>query len=147
MADFRKTYGGVGLNPVRRAEAAVMSISDILRAGRDQQFSFGWRAQDYLQQKQREQLTASFQNQISSLQSSFQQEMQRQSSQFAEAQRKQQEKMQQMQQQALEAQTRQAAPQKEAQVLGGGKSMVIRPGASTRFSRPELQIKSMNVGI
>lgn len=128
-----------------RAEAAGMSISDIIRAGYDQKFFFGHRAQDYLQQKQQEQLAAGFQDKISSLQSSFQQEMQRQGAQFAEAQRKQQEKMEQMQQQALEAQTRQAAPQKQAQVLGGGKSMVIRPGASTRFSRPELQIKSMNI--
>jgi hypothetical protein len=64
---------------------------------------------------------------------------------FAEAQIRNEEKMQQMQQQALEAQTRQAAPQQSAQVLNAGKSMVIRPGASTRFSRPELQIKSMNI--
>ena len=122
-----------------------MSISDIIKAGYEQRFFFGHRAQDYLQQRQKEEQTARFQNQIRDLQSSFDQELKQQGANFAEAQRRQQEKMQQMQQQALEAQTRQAAPQKEAQVLGVGKSLVIRPGASTRFSRPELQIKSMNI--
>lgn len=145
MVDFRETYGGQGLNPVKRAEAAGMSISDIIRAGYEQRFFFGHRAQDYLQQKQQEQLQAGFQNQIRDMQSAFQQELKQQGANFAAAQRKQQEKMQQIQQQALEAQTRQAAPQQTAQVLGVGKSMVIRPGASTRFSRPELQIKSMNI--
>lgn len=145
MADFRQTYGGVGLGPVSRAEAAGMSISDILRAGYEQQFSFGWRAQNYLQQKQREQLAVNYQDQIKGLQSSFQQQMKQQGAQFAEAQRKQQERMEQIQQQSLEAQTRQAAPQQSAQVLGIGKNLTIRPGARTRFSRPELQIKSVNI--
>ena len=95
--------------------------------------------------RQQEQKVQAFQNQIASLQSSFQQQMQQQQARFAEAQRRQQEKMEQMQQQALEAQTRQAAPQQTAQVLGVGKSLTIRPGARTRFSRPELQIKSVNI--
>lgn len=150
MSSFIKTYGGntetmrhSGLKAVKAAEAAGLSISQIQQMARSQGVSFGSGAQDYFRQKQAE----SFQNQISQLQSSFQQQMEQQQAIFAEAQRKQQERMKQMQQSALEAQTRQAAPQKEAQVLGAGKSMVIRPGASTRFSRPELQIKSMNVGI
>tara|TARA_R100000005_G_scaffold93795_1_gene70070 strand:+ start:50 stop:487 length:438 start_codon:yes stop_codon:yes gene_type:complete len=145
MASFADIYGGRGLRAVQKAETSGMSISDIIRAGYDQRFFFGHRAQDYLQQRQKEEQTARFQNQIRDLQSSFDQELKQQGANFAEAQRRQQEKMQQMQQQALEAQTRQAAPQKEAQVLGVGKSLVIRPGASTRFSRPELQIKSMNI--
>lgn len=150
MSNFILTYGGnketmrhSGLAAVRRAEAAGLSISQIRDMARSQGVSFGVGAQDYFRQKTEE----SFQNQISQLQNSFQQQMQQQQAVFAEAQRKQQERMEQMRQSALEAQTRQAAPQKEVQVLGGGKSMVIRPGASTRFSRPELQIKSMNVGI
>jgi len=92
--------------------------------------------------KQKEQ---AFRDQITSLQKSFQEQMQQQQAQYVEAQRKQQERMKQMQQQALEAQTRQAAPQQTAQVLGVGNTLTIRPGASTRFSRPELQIKSMNI--
>ena len=71
--------------------------------------------------------------------------MQQQGAQFAEAQRKQQERVEQIQQQSLQAQTRQAAPQQSAQVLGVGKNLTIRPGARTRFSRPELQIKSVNI--
>lgn len=145
MADFRQTYGGVGLNPVKRAQAAGMSISDIIKAGYDQKFFFGWRAQDYLQDQLKEQQRSGFQNQVADLQSAFQQELKSQGAQFAEAQRKQQEKMEQMQQEALEAQTRQAAPTQTAQVLGAGKQLVIRPGARTKFSRPELQIKSMNI--
>jgi|11BtaG_2_1085332.scaffolds.fasta_scaffold00130_17 hypothetical protein len=141
MADFRATYGGQGLNPVKKAEAAGMSIADIIKAGYDQKFFFGHRAQDYLQQKQ----SASFENQIKDLQSTFQNQMKEANQKFAEAQARNEERIQQMQQQALEAQTRQAAPQQSAQVLNAGKSMVIRPGASTRFSRPELQIKSMNI--
>jgi hypothetical protein len=145
MASFADIYGGRGLRAVQKAEASGLSIADIQRMGYEQRFFFGPRAQDYLQQKQQEQLQSGFQNQIRDMQAAFQQELKQQGANFAAAQRKQQEKMQQMQQQALEAQTRQAAPQKEAQVLGAGKSMVIRPGASTRFSRPELQIKSMNI--
>jgi hypothetical protein len=141
MADFRQTYGGVGLKPVQRAEAAGMSIADIIKAGYDQKFFFGHRAQDYLQKQQ----SSNFENQIKDLQSTFQQEMQAANTRFVEQQRKNEERIQQMQQQALEAQTRQAAPQQSAQVLNAGKSMVIRPGASTRFSRPELQIKSINI--
>ena len=141
MADFRQTYGGVGLIPVQKAQAAGMSIADIIKAGYDQKFFFGHRAQDYLQKQQ----GSNFENQIKDLQSTFQQEMQAANTRFVEQQRKNEEKIQQMQQQALDAQTRQAAPQQSAQVLNAGKSMVIRPGASTRFSRPELQIKSINI--
>ena len=85
------------------------------------------------------------QAQLQQLTAQFQQQMKQQQAQFAEAQRRQQEKMEQFQQQALQAQTRQAAPQQTAQVLGVGKSLTIRPGARTRFSRPELQIKSVNI--
>ena len=148
MASFIETYGGnlntmahSGLKAVRRAEAAGLSIGQIQRMAREQGVSFGSGAQDYFRQKEREQFT----NQIATLQNTFQQQMQQQQAQFAEAQRRQQEKLAQIQQQALEAQTRQAAPEKTAQVLGGGKSLAIRPGARTRFSRPELQIKSMNI--
>ena len=82
----------------------------------------------------------------SELRSSFEDAMKQQASRYAELQRKQEQAMQQMRQQMLEAQTRQAAPQQTAQVLGIGKAPGIRrAGASTRFSRPELQIKSMNI--
>ena len=97
------------------------------------------------QERERQDLIRGFESQISTLQSSFQTQMQQQAQQFAEAQRQQQMRMEQFQQQALEAQTRQAAPKQTAQVAGPGSSMIIRPGASTRFSRPELQIKSMNI--
>lgn len=96
-------------------------------------------------ERERQDLIRGFESQISTLQSSFQTQMQQQAQQFAEAQRQQQLRMEQFQQQALEAQTRQAAPKQTAQVAGPGSSMIIRPGASTRFSRPELQIKSMNI--
>jgi DNA-binding transcriptional MerR regulator len=148
MASFIETYGGnlntmahSGLAAVRKAEAAGLSINQIQQMAANQGVSFGSGAQDYFRQKEKQQFT----NQISQLQSSFQQQMQQQQAQFAEAQRRQQERMEQMQQQALQAQTRQAAPQKQAQVLGAGKSLTIRPGARTRFSRPELQIKSVNI--
>lgn len=82
----------------------------------------------------------------SDLTSKFESAMATQAAQFAEQRRKQEERMQQLQQQMIEAQTRQATPQQTAQVLGIGKASAIRrAGASTRFSRPELQIKSMNI--
>lgn len=81
----------------------------------------------------------------SDLTSNFESAMAAQAAQFAEQRRRQEERMQQLQQQMVEAQTRQATPQQSAQVLGPGKSMVIRPGGSSRFSRPELQIKSVNI--
>lgn len=141
MSSFIETYGGnlntmahSGLAAVRKAEAAGLSINQIRQMAREQGVSFGSGAQDYFRQKE-----------ISQLQDTFRQQMQAQATQFQAAQRAQQERLDQMQQQALQAQTRQAAPQKQAQVLGAGKSLTIRPGASTRFSRPELQIKSMNI--
>ena len=148
MSNFIRTYGGntdtmahSGLKAVRAAEAAGLSIGQIQQMAASQGISFGSGAQDYFRQKEKQQFT----NQIATLTNTFQQQMQQQQAQFAEAQRRQQERLQQIQQQALEAQTRQAAPEKTAQVLGGGKSMIIRPGQRTRFSRPELQIKSMNI--
>lgn len=148
MANFIELYGGnkntmahSGLKAVRAAEAAGLSINEIQQMARSQGISFGSGAQDYFRQKEKQQFT----NQIATLTNTFKQQMQQQQAQFAEAQRRQQERLQQIQQQALEAQTRQAAPEQTAQVLGGGKSMIIRPGQRTRFSRPELQIKSMNI--
>lgn len=88
---------------------------------------------------------SNFENQISSLQSTFQQQMQQQQQRFAEQQRKQEEKIRLMQQQALEAQVRQASQQETAQMVGAGSPMIIRPGGSSRFSRPKLQIKSINI--
>ena len=130
-----------GLKAVRAAEAAGLSIGQIRQMAASQGVSFGSGAQDYFRQKERQQFT----DQITTLKNTFEQQMQEQQARFAEAQRKQQKRLEQIQQQALEAQTRQAAPDKTAQVLGGGKSMIIRPGNSTRFRRPELQIKSMNI--
>ncbi len=148
MSNFIELYGGnkdtmahSGLKAVRKAEAAGLSINEIQRMAASQGISFGSGAQDYFRQKERQQFTS----QIATLTNTFQEQMRQQQAQFAEAQRRQQERLQQIQQQALEAQTRQAAPEKTAQVLGGGKSMIIRPGQRTRFSRPELQIKSMNI--
>ena len=155
MSSFIKTYGGnlntmahSGLAAVKRAEAAGLSIGQIQQMAADQGVSFGSGAQDYFRQKAQQAQQTGFTSQINALTKSFQEQMKQQQAMFAEAQRRQEEKMRQMQQAALEAQTRQAAPEKTAQVLGGaGKPMVIRPGGSGRFSRPELQIKSMNVGI
>ena len=149
MSNFITTYGGntetmahSGLAAVKRAEAAGLSIGQIQRMARNQGISFRSGAQDYFRQKEKQQFT----NQITNLQRTFEKQMQQQAAQFAEAQRRDQERMKQMQQSALEAQTRQAAPQQTAQVLGVGNSLGIRrPGASTRFSRPELQIKAMNI--
>jgi DNA-binding transcriptional MerR regulator len=148
MSSFIELYGGnkdtmahSGLKAVRAAEAAGLSIGQIRQMAASQGVSFGSGAQDYFRQKERQQFT----DQITTLKNTFEQQMQEQQARFAEAQRKQQKRLEQIQQQALEAQTRQAAPDKTAQVLGGGKSMIIRPGNSTRFRRPELQIKSMNI--
>jgi hypothetical protein len=148
MSSFIELYGGnkdtmahSGLQAVKRAEAAGLSIGQIQQMARNQGISFGSGAQDYFRQKERQQFT----DQITTLKNTFEKQMKQQQDQFAEAQRKQQERLEQIQQQSLEAQTRQAAPDRTAQVLGGGKSMIIRPGNSTRFRRPELQIKSMNI--
>jgi exonuclease I len=140
MASFIELYGGnketmahSGLASVKRAEAAGLSIGQIQQMARDQGISFGYRAQDYFRQKQQDEFT----NQIASMQTSLRQQLNQQQAEFAAAQRRQQERMEQLQ--------RQVAPQQVPQVLGIGKSLTIRPGARTRFSRPELQIKSVNI--
>ena len=148
MSSFIQTYGGntetmrhSGLAAVKRAQAAGLSISQIQDQARREGITFGPGAQDYFRTETARQFT----DQITNLQNTFQRQMQEQAAQHAAAQRQQQQKLEQMQQQSLEAATRQAAPQQTAQVLGVGKSLVIRPGARNRFSRPELQIKSMNI--
>lgn len=89
---------------------------------------------------------AAIDRQISGLKSSFQQSLSSQQQQFAQAQREQQERMEQLQQQYAQAQARLALPEQSAQVLGaGGPLSIRRAGASRRFSRPELQIKSVNI--
>lgn len=149
MSSFINTYGGslenmtAGLGSVQRAIASGLSIGDIYNYSGREGFTFGQRAADYLAGAQAG--GQSSQNQISQLQSTFDQQLKEAAARAAEQQRLADEKIKRMQQQALEAQTRQASPEQTAQVLGAGKSLVIRPGARTRFSRPELQIKSMNI--
>ena len=149
MSSFINTYGGslenmtTGLGAVRGAIASGLSISDIYNYSGREGFTFGQRASDYLAGAQAG--GAASQNQISQLQTTFDQQLREATARAAEQQRIADEKIKRMQQQALEAQTRQASPEQTAQVLGAGKSLVIRPGARTRFSRPELQIKSMNI--
>lgn len=152
MSYFINTYGGnlatrsAGLTAVQRAQAAGLTIGQIQNLGRVEGITFGQRAQDYFgYQTQIANLQNTFQQQMQQLQQSQQQQLNQQASQFASAQRRQEQEMQKMQQQALEAQTRQAAPEQSAQVLGVGKNLTIRPGTRTRFSRPELQIKSVNI--
>lgn len=82
----------------------------------------------------------------SDLTSSFESALAEQQRQIQEQQAAYEKRVQEMQQQLLQSQTRQAAaPQTPQVATPGGRSMVIRAGASTRFSRPELQIKSMNI--
>lgn len=152
MSYFINTYGGnleartSGLGAIQRAQAAGLTIGQIQSLARQEGITFGQRAQDYLgYQTQISGLQNTFQQQMQQLQQQQQQQLSQQASQFASAQRRQEQEMQKMQQQALEAQTRQASPQQAAQVLGVGKALTIRPGARTRFSRPELQIKSVNI--
>lgn len=110
-------------------------------------------ARGYRSTQQQQQTKGLVKNELTSLTenltSTFQKQFELQQRQFAEAQKKQQELMSQqmarMQQESLEAQRRQAVGAQTAQVLGGGKSLTIRPGASKKFSRPELQIKSVNI--
>ena len=149
MSSFINTYGGdlanmqSGYTAIQRAIASGLSISDIYNAQAREGFTFGQRGQDFLAGAQAG--GAASQNQLAQLQTTFDQQLKEATSRAAEQQRIADEKIKRMQQQALEAQTRQASPQQTAQVLGAGKSLVIRPGARTRFSRPELQIKSMNI--
>ena len=148
MAGFIETYGGnlntmahSGLAAVKRAEAAGLTIGQIQDIGRREGISFGTKAQEYFRTQPIAQLT----QQLSDLRTSFDAQVKAQEEAMKEAQRKYQEDMERMRQLQLESETRQAAGQQSAQVAGPGKSMFIRPGASTRFSRPELQIKSMNI--
>ena len=89
---------------------------------------------------------AAVDRQIAGIQSSFQQSLRAQQQQFAQAQREQQERMEQLQQQYAQSQARLALPEQSAQVLGTTAPLSIRrAGASRRFRRPELQIKSVNI--
>ena len=149
MSSFINTYGGslenmtTGLGSVQRAIAAGLSINDIYNSSGREGFTFGQRASDYLSGAQAGG-TAS-QNQISQLQTTFDQQLKEAAARAAEQQRLADERIKRLQQQTLEMQTMQASPDRTAQVLGAGKSLVIRRGTRNRFSRPELQIKSMNI--
>jgi hypothetical protein len=102
-------------------------------------------ADAYQQQQARQQIEQKVTQQITSLKTGFESAIQEQQRQIQAQQEAYQKRVEQMQQQMLQAQTRQAAAPQTAQVAAPGKSMIIRSGASTRFSRPELQIKSMNI--
>jgi len=152
MAGFIETYGGnlstmahSGLTAVKKAEAAGLSIGQIQDIARREGISFGSLAQDYFRQKEQTNLATQFASQIAGIQSSMQQQIDEQRRQMEQQQQEYQRRVEEMQQQALQAQTRQTAAPQTAQVAAPGKSLVIRPGALTRFSRPELQIKSMNI--
>ena len=142
MAGFIETYGGnlqtmahSGLGSVLEAEKAGLTIQQIQDIGRKEGITFGPAAQNYFTQKN------SFTTQINDLKTSFTDLINEQKIRQEEYERE----LRTMQQKMLEAQTRQAAQQQTAQVAAPGGSMVIRGGGSTRFSRPELQIKSMNI--
>ena len=91
-------------------------------------------------------LIDSFTGQIANLKSSFEGTIGRLQTAATEAARASEARYKKLEQQSLEAQTRQATQQQQAQVASGlGGLKVLRPGGSTRFSRPELQIKSMNI--
>ncbi len=150
MSYFVRTYGGdiatnrSGLGAVQRA-LQHMNISQLTGMARSQGVNFGPAAESYIQQMLIKQQQDQYNKQIQGLQSNFQQQMSQQAAQFNQAQQRNKQEMAKMEQRALEAATRQAAPEQSAQVLGVGKNLTIRPGARTRFSRPELQIKSVNI--
>lgn len=150
MSYFVSTYGGdlatnrSGLGAVQRA-LQHMNIGQLTGMARSQGVNFGPAAESYIQQMLIRDQQDRYNKQIQGLQSNFQQQMSQQAAQYNQAQRRQEQEVAKMQQQALEAQTRQAAPEQSAQILGVGKNLTIRPGARTRFSRPELQIKSVNI--
>lgn len=86
-------------------------------------------------------------SQLSALSSSFTEAAAKQAEQMAKFQEAQEERMREFQQQTIAAQARAAAPQQTAQVLGAGASAsgLRRAGSGGKFSRPELQIKSVNI--
>lgn len=91
-------------------------------------------------------LIDSFTGQIADLKTSFEGTIGRLQTAATEAARASEARYKKLEQQSLEAQTRQGSQQQQAQVASGlGGLKVLRPGGSTRFSRPELQIKSMNI--
>ena len=150
MSYFIRTYGGdlatnrSGLGAVQRA-LQHMDISQLTGMARSQGVNFGPAAENYIQRMLIQQQQDKYNKQIQGLQSNFQQQMSQQAAQFNQAQQRNKQEMAKMEQRALEAATRQAAPEQSAQVLGVGKNLTIRPGTRTRFSRPELQIKSVNI--
>lgn len=151
MSNFINTYGGdlatgrAGMGSVGRALAAGLSINQIDAIGRQEGISFGNAARAYIQDALVQQQVAALQRQMQSTQQQYQQQISSQAASFQKAQKEQQAQLQQVQQRALESETRQKAPEQTAQVLGAGKGLVIRSGGKSRFSRPELQIKSMNI--
>tara|TARA_Y100000004_G_scaffold84547_1_gene94916 strand:- start:53 stop:535 length:483 start_codon:yes stop_codon:yes gene_type:complete len=109
----------------------------MIAAGVQQEYD----AQRRAQQQQYQQLTAQFQQQMAAQQA----QIAEQNEKYQAAQEQYGKDMARMQQQSLEAQTRQAAKQQTVQVAKPSKSLVIRSGARSKFNRPELQIKSMNI--
>ena len=154
MAGFIQTYGGnldtmahSGLEAVRKAEAAGLSIAQIQDIGRQEGITWGIGAQDYFRQKEQANLITQFTNQITGIQNSMQQQIDAQKQQAQQAQENYEKRIEEMQQQYLQSQTRQSATPQAAQVASPGGSLSIRrrAGAAPRFNRPELRITSMNI--
>lgn len=94
----------------------------------------------------RDALINSFTNQISTLRNTFETKINDLTTAAAVAQQEAEQRYKTLEQQSLQAQTRQAAAPQTPQVASpAGSLKVIRPGGSTRFSRPELQIKGINI--
>lgn len=151
MSKFISTYGGdlstgrSGLGAVERALQAGLTINQIDAIGSSEGISFGSSARTYIQDLLIKQRTQALKDQLAGVQGTYDQQLKQQATEFNQAQQRQKQELQKLQQRALEAAARQAAPEQSAQVLGVGKNLTIRPGTRTRFSRPELQLKSVNI--
>ena len=110
-------------------------------------FNLSQNYQNLIKKYQQEKLQAkAYEEQIAGMTSSFQAQSAQQQQMYQQQLGASQRQLELAQQQALQSQTGQAADQQQAYVQGAPGSMkIIRPGASSRFSRRELQINSVNI--
>ena len=141
---FWEGVAGFGKNSYYAARAAGFSSAEIAKsvAGKN----VGSIAQGLIAQGIRDEaFQAETTRQLQAAQAQMEKQLAQQAAQFAAAQKEAKRREEGLQQRLLETQTQQGAGNQTANVLGAGQAKVVRPGSGTRFSRKELQIKSVNI--
>lgn len=146
----KETMAHSGLNAVKAAEAAGLTIREIQQMANAQGVQFGYRARDYIKEQLGPDPQEIFADQITALQDMFRSSLDQQAEQYRQMQDAQNERMEvlqtQMQQAMAAQQTRpEVAGVKMAAGSAGTPMQIARRGVTGAFGRRGMRISGINV--